>query len=85
MSTRATKEKTGAEPRTKNRTLALALGGRATVAGWLGYGIGYYISRVEISPGIYIYSTKINTPSINISWWVLMNTNWVMEVSVPFL
>ena len=55
MSTRATKEKTGAEPRTKNRTLALALGGRATVAGWLGYGIGYSISRVEISPGLYIY------------------------------
>ena len=55
MSTRATKEKTGAEPRTKNRTLALALGGRATVAGWLGYGIACSIPRVEISPGLYIY------------------------------
>jgi len=55
VSTRATKEKTGAETRTKNRTLALALGGRATVAGWLGYGIGYSIPRVEISPGLYIY------------------------------
>ena len=58
MSTRATKEKTGAEPRTKNRTLALALGGRATVAGWLGYGIGYSIPRVEISSGLYIYSAR---------------------------
>ena len=55
MSTRATKEKTGAETRTKNRTLALALGGRATVAGWLGYGIGYSIPRVEISHVLYIY------------------------------
>jgi hypothetical protein len=64
VSTRATKEKTGAEPRTKNRTLALALGGRATVAGWLGYGIGYSIPRVEISPGIYIYywQQKRNPP-----------------------